>query len=473
MHKWVRTTAKAAVLTAGFAAMGAGVSFADSHPTTSGNGSALSGNQLVGNLDLPVNVSGNAVGAVGGIAGAKSEHDGAAVVDHGGSGPHTSGNGSLLSGNQAVLDGDVPVNVSGNAVGAVLGTAGAASHGSGSAVVEGDGGHHHMGGDTISSSGNGALASANQLVADLDIPVNASGNAVGAVAGIAGAASEDTGALVVEDGGHRHGHHDNGHDGYHVHQAAPGESTGLLEWANLGRPLHLSPNSVDAGPVLHQRAGHGGDDIMTSGNGSLLGGNQLVGDLDVPVNVSGNAVGAVGGVAGAASHDAGAVVVDKGGDDITTSGNGSLLGGNQAVLDGDVPVNVSGNAVGAVLGTAGAASHGDGAAVVEGVGHDVRHTSHETVPQAAGTLPEASEVADKVTEQLPLRNELPDPSGVLPLNAEVPGSQAVEAQVPAEVPEASDVAPAELSGLAEATGQATQAEPVDQVENRVGTDLGL
>ncbi|KIH97554.1 hypothetical protein LP52_18650 [Streptomonospora alba] len=470
MRTWVRTSAKTAVLTAGFVALGAGVTFADSHPTTTGNGSALSGNQLVGNLDVPVNVSGNAVGGVLGVAGAASHGDGAAVVDSGGSGPHTSGNGSLLSGNQAVLDGDVPVNVSGNAVGAVLGTAGAASHGSGSAVVEGDGGHHHRG-DTVSSSGNGALASANQIVADLDVPVNASGNAVGAVAGVAGAAANDTGALVAEGGHHGKGHgKGHGSDGYHRHQAAPAEGGGLLEWANLGRPLHLSPNAVDAGPVVHQRAGDGGDDIMTSGNGSALSGNQLVGDLDVPVNASGNAIAAVGGVAGAASHDTGAVVVDKGDDDIMTSGNGALLSGNQAVLDGDVPVNVSGNAVGAVLGTAGAASHGDGAAVIEGAGGDVRHTADETVPQAAGTLPETSEVADRAAEELPLRNELPDPSGVLPLNAEVPGTEAIESQVPSEVPAPTEAAPEELSGLAEATEQGSGA--VGGIEDQVG-DLGL
>ncbi|MFD0777047.1 hypothetical protein ACFQZ2_24190, partial [Streptomonospora algeriensis] len=133
MRTWVRISAKTAVLTVGFVALGAGVSSADSHPTTTGNGSALGGNQVVGDLDAPVNVSGNAVGAVLGSAGAASHGDGAAVVDKGGDDITTSGNGSLLGGNQVVLDGDVPVNVSGNAVGAVLGSAGAASHGDGAA----------------------------------------------------------------------------------------------------------------------------------------------------------------------------------------------------------------------------------------------------------------------------------------------------------------------------------------------------
>ncbi|QUX28791.1 chaplin [Nocardiopsis akebiae] len=48
-------------------------------------------------------------------------------------------------------------------------------------------------------------------------------------------------------------------------------------------------------------------DVSTSGNGSILGGNQLVADLDVPINVCGNAI-AVLGVAGANCVDSGATV---------------------------------------------------------------------------------------------------------------------------------------------------------------------
>ncbi|MFD0801816.1 hypothetical protein ACFQZU_10870, partial [Streptomonospora algeriensis] len=106
---------------------------------------------------------------------------------------------------------------------------------------------------------------------------------------------------------------------------------------------------------------------------------------------------------------------------------------------------------------------------IEGAGDDGRHTAAETVPQAAATLPENSEVVDRAAEELPLRNELPDPSGVLPLNAEVPGTEAIESQVPSEVPAPSKAVPRELSGLADATEQAA---PVGQVEGEVG-DLGL
>jgi hypothetical protein len=48
--------------------------------------------------------------------------------------------------------------------------------------------------------------------------------------------------------------------------------------------------------------------------------------------------------------------------DITTSGNGSVLSGNQAVVDVNLPVNVCGNAI-ALLGVAGANCVKSGAAV--------------------------------------------------------------------------------------------------------------
>ena len=47
--------------------------------------------------------------------------------------------------------------------------------------------------------------------------------------------------------------------------------------------------------------------VFTSGNGSLLGGNQLVADLDIPVNLCGNAI-AILGVAGANCVDSDATV---------------------------------------------------------------------------------------------------------------------------------------------------------------------
>src|SRR5690606_36541039 len=53
---------------------------------------------------------------------------------------------------------------------------------------------------------------------------------------------------------------------------------------------------------------HSGDDIITSGKGSILGGNQLVVDANVPVNVCGNAI-AILGFANAGCWYSGAAVL--------------------------------------------------------------------------------------------------------------------------------------------------------------------
>uniref|UniRef100_UPI000477B718 hypothetical protein n=1 Tax=Nocardiopsis lucentensis TaxID=53441 RepID=UPI000477B718 len=304
MSKWAGTSAKAMLLAAGFVALGTGVAFADGDIATSGNGSIGGGNQLVVDGDVPINVCGNSVGAVLGVSGASCTGSTAAVIEDEGD-IATSGNGSILGGNQAVIDGDVPVNVAGNAVGALGGMAGAQATDANALVVH-DGHSHGRGGDRdIASSGNGSVLGGNQIVGDLDVPVNISGNAIGAVGGVAGAAATDANAIVHDTAG-REGHDGDNGDGYRAHQSAPAEFDTMDLVGEAAENVQVLPDTsgVDAGvlrqsaPVEREHMAH--SDIATSGNGSLVGGNQLVADLAVPVNFSGNAIGAVGGVAGAA-----------------------------------------------------------------------------------------------------------------------------------------------------------------------------
>ncbi|SIO90396.1 hypothetical protein [Nocardiopsis sp. JB363] len=418
MRKWASTSAKTVLLAAGFVALGSGVALADSDAATSGNGSLLGGNQAVVNGDIPVNVTGNAIGAVAGVAGASSTGSDAKVIDHQHNEVHTSGNGSVLGGNQLVVDGDIPVNVTGNAISAVGGVAGASSTGSDSKVLHeaghGHGYGHGHGHEDIATSGNGSLLGGNQLVADLDVPVNVAGNAIGAVGGVAGAAATDADSIV------RH------HQSAPVeHQAGQFTATDLVNEAAENVRILPDTSGVDAGVLRQSAPVREHQSIATSGNGSALGGNQLVADLDVPVNVAGNAVGAVGGVAGAAATDSDAVVKDVE-EDIATSGNGSLAGGNQLVADADVPVNAAGNAVGAVAGVAGASTTDSDSKVV--------HQSAETESQASAL------------DSVPLVDQLPEVpvSEMLPVDYDLSetADQAVADHAPeraAELPESTDV----------------------------------
>src|ERR1700749_1053813 len=93
----------------------------------------------------------------------------------------------------------------------------------------------------------------------------------------------------------------------------------------------------------------------TSGNGSILGGNQINAPINAPIDVCGNAVavlgGALAGCRGGAAVLTTAVLKHKPPVIQGTSRNGSILGGNQANVPVTVPVDVCGNAV-ALLGLA-------------------------------------------------------------------------------------------------------------------------
>jgi len=113
-------------------------------------------------------------------------------------------------------------------------------------------------------------------------------------------------------------------------------------------------------------SGVGVPSMTTSGTGSVGGGNQVSVPVKAPVDVCGNAVG------NAKAHCAGGALAPKGGGktSMVTNGSGSVLGGNQVSVPVTAPVDVCGNSV-AVLGLAGAACQGGSTVgnVISGVRH--------------------------------------------------------------------------------------------------------
>ncbi|NUW32627.1 DUF320 domain-containing protein [Nonomuraea sp. SMC257] len=281
------------------------------HNTTSGRSSVLGGNQVVAPIAAPINVCGNAVAAFGeafaGCKGGSSVTTGRPGGHHGGGqgyggghgghgGPGSGGNDTdgrfgAGSGNQVIAPISLPITACGNAVGnAVAGCKGGAS-------VEGSGGRGSGAGGNR-TSGRGSVLGGNQVVAPITAPINVCGNAVavlgGAFAGCKGGAS-------VKNGG-----------------------------------------------------GQGAGGNRTSGRGSVLGGNQVVAPITAPINACGNAIAALG-LAGARCKG-GADVSPQHGSGAggnRTSGDHSVLGGNQVVAPITAPITVCGNAV-AVLGDAAA-----------------------------------------------------------------------------------------------------------------------
>jgi hypothetical protein len=240
MKTWVRKSLKVGVLSAGIILFAGGAAQAD----TSDNDGALTGNQILADIDVPINVCGNAIGVLGDAEAACSITGGS-----GGSGGTdeltTSDNSGLGNGNQVDVPVEIPINICGNAIG-VLGDAAAACQigddDGGSSGYDAPGARNENG--TLETGDNGGLLTGNQILADIDIPIIACGNAI-SVAGDSAAA-----CAITSHGG--------------------GESEGLGAW-------------------------------NTGGSHGLLTGNQILADLDVPITVCGNAIGILGNASAACS----------------------------------------------------------------------------------------------------------------------------------------------------------------------------
>jgi hypothetical protein len=312
MKTWVRKSLNVGVLSAGFLLVSGGAAHADW--TTGYNAGLLNGNQFDTTLQVPVNVCGNSIAVLGfadahcggGATAVKAES--ASATESATTEDWTSGyNAGVLNGNQLDTTLQVPVNVSGNAV-SVLGFSSASSAGGATAVK----------GDIASDNGR-------------------------------------------DNGGRRHRHH-NGGDGQ-----GNGNGNGNYNANNNG-----SYGANAAGDYTESAANRTED--WTSGyNAGVLNGNQLDTTLQVPVNVSGNAI-ALLGFAGASSQGGAWAVKGESARaesatteaSHTTGYNAGLLNGNQLDTTLQLPINLCGNSI-AILGFS-SASCGGGAVAVKGDG---------------------------------------------------------------------------------------------------------
>jgi hypothetical protein len=195
------------------------------------------------------------------------------------------------------------------------------------------------------TSGNNSILGGNQVNVPISVPVNVCGNALALLGD----------AFGVCQGGASVG----GGSGSGNMTTSGNNSIGGGNQLNapVKVPVNLCGNSAAAlGTALSgckggasTSGGSGGGSMTTSGDHSILGGNQINVPISVPVNVCGNAAAVLGFAA--AGCEGGATVGGSGGGSSTTSGTGSIGGGNQINIPISVPINVCGNSA-SVLGTA-------------------------------------------------------------------------------------------------------------------------
>jgi hypothetical protein len=350
MRMWAMGTIGATLLTAGVVALGAGPALADG---TNGDGSVLGGNQVNAPVSVPIDLSGNAIAAVGhAVAGSKG---GSSVVSPGyvGGGQHTSGRHSIGGGNQLNAPVNAPVNVCGNSA-ALIGRALAGCEGN--ARIAGTG---YAGGGHSRTSGRHSIGGGNQLNMPVNAPVNICGNSA-ALIGDALAGCRGGSSVAGYTGG----------GGYSRTSGRHSILGGNQVDAPVNAPVNVCGNAIgnavagcEGGTQVVGAPGYAGYGpggyAHTSGRHSILGGNQVHAPVNAPVDVCGNAVAVLGdAAAGCSGHLSYVGAVGYPGAD-HTSGFGSIGGGNQIYAPVYAPVNACGNAAAVIGGAAGSCGADD------------------------------------------------------------------------------------------------------------------
>ncbi|HET6499257.1 MAG TPA: hypothetical protein VFG87_00715 [Amycolatopsis sp.] len=292
------------------------------------DGDPALGNKATANLVVPIQITGNAVGALGNA----SAHSNSNQTYAHSTDINTSGAGGGLAGNAVSLDWALPVQISGNAL--ALGgrgkTSGSATQ---SAATTGD----------IATSGtNGALAG-NVVSPQGATPVQVSGNALGAPFGHA---ETDFDADSSATSG-----------GWTKTNGALGAISGNVANTPLALPLKVSNNAIAGGGDADVPTGSSiadataGDQapgmngtptyIETNGDHAFLGGTVAQPQVATPGTVAGNAAGVIGNaVVGSGPLGSGPVLGSNAtaGGYSSTSGVDSTASGTVADLPTAVPV---------------------------------------------------------------------------------------------------------------------------------------
>jgi hypothetical protein len=310
MKTWVRKTLSVGVLAAGALLFGPAAAHADSHQINGGNTGILNGTQLVTGVQVPVNVVGNSAGILGEArsfgAGVNRIQESSHVDQING---HNTG---IANGSQVYLPITVPLNIAGNSA-AVAGQAGSVAqavndvHGGQTESAHTNGGGWWGGGDDVYqvNGGNTGIANGTQIYSPINVPINACGNSI---ALLGGAWSQGLCANEIRG--------ESGHATESVWQGNGG-NTGILNgtqlYAPINMPVNLSGNSIAALGSANSRAisgnqiesaqdGWGNQTTQINGhNTGILNGTQIVAPINAPINVCGNSLGILGSASSAAA----------------------------------------------------------------------------------------------------------------------------------------------------------------------------
>ncbi|KAA9166671.1 hypothetical protein FPZ12_000130 [Amycolatopsis acidicola] len=288
-------------------------------PSIESTGDPFMGNKVVGNVAVPIQITGNAIGVLGDAA---VDSDDTQTYEHN-TDVDTSGASGGLAGNAVNLDWALPIQISGNA-GAVGGSGKTSGSATQSAATTGE---------TTTDGNNGALAG-NVVAPQGATPLQVSGNAIGWFLGHAetdfnGSSDATSGGSILTDG-------------------SQGAGSGNVAGVPVALPAKVSNNAVTWGGDADSAGGSTADAtaggtrpgsiretptyIETHGDDAFLGGNVAQPQPAVPATVVGNAASFVGKSVAGSGFDRASTIIGSN----ATSGGFTSTAGRDAALSGNI-----------------------------------------------------------------------------------------------------------------------------------------
>jgi hypothetical protein len=355
MKTWVRKSLSIGVLAAGAVLFSGTAAMAANSATTTSNNGIGNGTQIVAPIQVPLDLCGNAVAGAGGGSFASCDGGATATYEATGADLSSSDNNGIGNGTQVYAPIQVPVDVCGNAVSGFGGAAFAGCEGGASAGNGGD----ENGGYTeatrtnkaardaqraaalqMVSSGNNGIANGTQVYAPIQVPINVCGVSVAGVGGVSFADCTGGSSATMEstrtEGASLNTSDNNG------------IGNGTQAYVPVQAPIDISGNAV-SGFIGAAFASSTGGSSATMTERSATEALPVLGSLPV-----GNLLGTLGGVKQASPVHTEAA--GKG--DLTTAGNNGIGNGTQVFAPIQIPVDVSGNAVAGFGGVSFASSTG-------------------------------------------------------------------------------------------------------------------
>lgn len=333
MNNIVKTTLCAVALSGGLVALNASTAFA-ADQETSGVKSILSGTQAAVPVQLDVELSKNAVSILGD---ANSQASGDTPAPDPSGNQSTDGSSSVVGGTQVAAPVDIPVEVTGNAV-SLLGDATSNTPEVSTPTPPNE--------NTLveqSNGGSNGVVSGTQVAAPITIPVDISGNSI---ALLGSAQTETVDGQATSSGEVVPSQETSGLAGVlSGTQAALPVQVPITVSGNAISVLGSSTTEVVVPSTQNVEVQGPAGSNVTDGSQGVVSGSQVLAPVQVPVSISGNALSVLEDAETSNVDDSSSAQPSVNDAPATTTGSNGLLSGTQVVAPITVPVSLSGNAL--------------------------------------------------------------------------------------------------------------------------------